>query len=321
MKKISLLNEFIETLNNNTSKRSELVYEICDLLNIEKESAYRRLGGRVQFTVDELGILAKKYGISIDNLLYEGYRSVSFKMSQPLKSSVNHLKDELDGYLQNHENRFLEKTELGAILNSMPLEFYIPYPHLLKFMYFKWGHHFIGTEEYNDYANWHVPKVLSSLNVKLMDVYERYEKVLYIWNVSVIWNLMKELNYFYKMHLLNNDDFNLIKQDLHDIMCKIEKIVSGTGNNELNSGKVFFFISNVDIGICYSYLFSEKDCSCFFKSYFVQSTFINDSVICTEVRNWIYSLMKVSTLISGSGEKERRLFFEEQHKIIDSEII
>jgi len=321
MKKISLLNEFIDTLNNNASKRSELVYEICDLLNIEKESAYRRLGGRVQFTVDELGLLAQKYGISLDSILYNGYRSIPFRMSHPLKSTMDYLVGELETYLRHHKDRFEEKTEFGAILSSMPLEFYIPYQHISKFMYFKWGHIFVGTEEYDDYTNWRIPEALSAINVKLINAYEKYENILYIWNISVIWNLMKEINYFYRMHLLNNDDFKLIKQDLHDIMWNVEKLAGGTGSDEPESDKVFFFISNIDVGICYSYLFSDKDCFCFFNSYFTQSSFINDYMICSEVRNWIYSLRRVSTLISGSGEKERRLFFNEQHRIIDNDII
>lgn len=72
VKRINLHDEFIAALHEKVPKRSELVIRISDLLCIEKESASRRLNGRVSFSIREMGILASELGISIDGLLRKG---------------------------------------------------------------------------------------------------------------------------------------------------------------------------------------------------------------------------------------------------------
>ena len=71
MKKKDLHDIFIEELQNRGIKKADLVYLISDILKLEKESAYRRLAGKVNFSVREMGILAKALNISLDSLLYQ----------------------------------------------------------------------------------------------------------------------------------------------------------------------------------------------------------------------------------------------------------
>lgn len=49
------------------------------------------------------------------------------------------------------------KAESGHLYSTMPIEFFLSYPTLSKFMFFKWGHYFIGTEEFDNFSEWNIP--------------------------------------------------------------------------------------------------------------------------------------------------------------------
>jgi len=43
----------------------------------------------------------------------------------------------------------------------------------------------------------------------------------------------------------------------------------------------------------------------------------DDYKICIKIREWINSMKKLCTLISDSGIRERRMFFNDQHEVVD----
>lgn len=321
MKNEDLHYKFIEALKLKIPSKNKLVSVITDTLNIERESAYRRLNGRVLFTVQEVGILAVKLNISLDSLLYsdKAFTSMPFKIHKPLQArSLNDLADlMLESHLSVISRMCENEAEMGVVFDSLPIELCIPHTNLCRFMYFKWGHYFVGTNEFAKFKNWLLPPRIVQHNSELIEKYKKYKRIFYIWDIPVIWNLAKDIKYFHSIYVLDHEDVGLIKKDLHEMLFRIEEIAKGVRKEPLDEGNIYFYISNVNIGTYYSYHLSEDDFCCFFKSYFIQSIVSDDYSIFTNLKNLINSMKTVSTLISGSGEKERRLFFEEQHRIID----
>ena len=50
-------------------KGQNLANSLADILYMGKEAVYRRLRGEVAFTIDEVALLSKKLGISIDQII------------------------------------------------------------------------------------------------------------------------------------------------------------------------------------------------------------------------------------------------------------
>ena len=71
MTKINLHEEFTKALLKKNARKAELINTISDILRIERESAARRLYGKVLFSAQEIGILAKEFGMSLDALMYK----------------------------------------------------------------------------------------------------------------------------------------------------------------------------------------------------------------------------------------------------------
>ncbi|MCC8145869.1 MAG: hypothetical protein LIO93_05395, partial [Bacteroidales bacterium] len=291
-------------------------------LKIETESASRRLKKKVYFSIGEMGILAQKLGISIDGLLNfsQGYSSTpSYTMHLPKNvESIDVLHKKMKNDLNLLGELGNEPTECGLIFNSLPLEFVIPYNDLLKFVYFKWGYYYIGSEEYNHFSSWRVPAKLLSLNDEVLEVFQQWESIVYIWDISAVWCLVKDITYFYDLQALESNDVASIKRDLHRMLNDMEKVTNGISVNHMDAGKMQIYISTVHLGGQFSYYISKNKWYSSFHTYFIGSNYSDDYDTCIQMRDWLHSMKKVCTLVSDSGAKERRLFFEEQHKIVDS---
>lgn len=320
MHKIDLHERFVESLKGKFNKRSELVNYISETLRIEREPASRRLSGRVSFSVTEIGILAEKLGISLDSLLFktDSRHIIPFHMEYPKgRTSFDNIIEVLESSVLQLQELSKEPADIGTIFDSLPVEFFVPYPDLCKFLYFKWGHFFVGSSEFKDYAKWQIPPKLDSLHKQIIELYDCYRSVIYIWDNPAIWNLANDIRYLMQIDILKADDAQKVKADIHQMLNDLEDIASGGSWNGLTLENSEFYVSSINIGMTLSYIMGDSKSISFFKTYFVHSYASEDRNFCIHARSWINSMKKVSTLISGSGEKERTLFFKEQHKIVD----
>ncbi|MDU1904365.1 MAG: hypothetical protein E6772_06220 [Dysgonomonas sp.] len=322
MKYSSLLNNFIDTLHQRINKRNRLVSFISETLEIERESASRRLSGKVNFSIEEMGILALKLGISLDNLLYrqgEHFHFASFTMYSPMQAqSINTLTLGIEADIELLSIIEDEPTEYGSMFTSLPLEFVIPYKSLLKFIYFKWGYYYLATSDFEDYASWEVRKDLLTHSYKIKKLNNKLNRVIYIWDISVIWSFVKDVIYFSSIGALNKEDIKTIKEKLHEMLYQLKETIKRDDSSLTVSREIEMYISTVHLGADFSYLISENKNYSNFHTYFIGTGYNNDYKTTTQLRDWINSMKKVCSLISGSGARERNLFFEEQHNIVDT---
>ena len=67
--KNGIVNELITAMKERIPKGQNLANSLADILYMGKEAVYRRLRGEVAFTIDEVALLSKKLGISIDQYI------------------------------------------------------------------------------------------------------------------------------------------------------------------------------------------------------------------------------------------------------------
>ena len=322
MQEEDLHKKFLEYLYSNYPRKRELISILADTLKIERESVSRRLNGKVLFTVKEIGKIAEKLEISIDHLLNK-------KVSSPLLFSeltIPYHFDSMDALIKAMEDNTCKLKEIcknpihiGCLFESLPIEFYTSHEHLNKFMYFKWGSYFVKSDPHKEYAKWQIPEQINHYHKELIECWNKHESVLYIWDSPLIWNLSKEISLFYKMRILKKEDVDSIKKDLHLLLDNVEAHTNGLNGNSVLSGKnIDLYISNTNIGASCTYYQSPEATLVQYRTPFLQTTIYKDPDAFRKTYEWINSMKKVSTLISGSGAVERYIFFDEQHKIVDS---
>ena len=320
MEKINLHDKFLESLHEKISNKKQLVDTVSEILRIEKEPVYRRLNGKVLFSVQEMGILAIELGIVIDSLLFpdKGYQWIPFLLESPLgASSIDDFCDLLENKLFYMEKVTQEPSAFGSIFHVLPLELYAQHPYLMKFMFFKWGHYFVGSETFNNFSEWVVTERILEIKEKINQIFKKINTVLYIWDESLIWTLTSEINYLYKIQAISSDDKNLIKNDLKIMLTQLEKHLRGNSFQKNISENLEFYISHINVGTTSLYLASETKQLSFLQTSFSFSQADESYENFVNIQEWVHSFKKIASLISGSGNLERRLFFKKQHRIID----
>jgi hypothetical protein len=185
-------------------------------------------------------------------------------------------------------------------------------------MFFRWGYYFVGSEEFNKFSTWQPPEKLNDLCQKLITTYA-FEKGFYIWDEALVWNLCCEIARFHRLRIISNEEKTEIARALKGLLLQIERTLNGTYVPKLmaNLNEVSFYVSSMQLGFNAVYCFSEKTSYAVFHTNFSFSIIENDPGLFGPMRQWIDSFKNVSTLFSGSGRMERRMFFDIQYKTIE----
>lgn len=317
-----LLDNFISALHEKIVKRSELVRFIAETLNIERRTASRRLNKKVYFSIDEIEILSIKLGISI-NAIMNGRNSFPFTLRPPMSiNSMDVLIEDMKVKLKNLNKLCGECIESGSIFSFPPLEFLIPYTNLLKLAYFKWGYFHIDSGDFSDYASWNIPDELLAISTDIMNAYDRLSKVSYIWDPICIWILVRDINFFLSTNIMDRKNAEILKDNLHAMLNDLEKLAgSGTSCHFNKQKEVEFFVSTIFLGGNFTYYVTDNKEYGAYRTSFINSDSLNDVNQDMYVKAWIDSMKKISTPITRCGIKERKIFFNEQHNIVDTIVL
>ena len=320
MDNVDIHKEFLRTLHERYPKKSDLVNTVSGLLRVEKDVVYRRLSGRVAFSAQEIGRIAQALNISLDALIHTAKDTLRlpFLMEYPLK--VRSM-EELYTIIEESDNKLNSggmPAVTGNIYNTLPMEFFLYFPVLTKYMLFRWGYHFVGSEEFNNFSAWQPPEKINHLRNKIEERYT-FEKCYYIWDEALMWNMCREIANFNRMRIISDKEKTEIAGDLKEFLYQFERMMNGTYLPDLfaNVKETSFYVSSMHLGFNAVYLSSVQKNYAVFHTNFSFSMIEDDPALFDPVRQWIDSFKNVSTQLSDSGRMERRLFFDTQYKVID----
>jgi hypothetical protein len=151
MVEISNLQEtFFKQIKGLLPDHLSLVDEISELLEISPDSAYRRLRGEKQLSLDELIILCSHYKISLDNLFNIRFNRVTFNL-YALDEQTFVMKDYLGHILSDFERAGPEKIrEMVIIFNELHFFQFIQVPEVAHFKMFFWCKSNLNFQGYRD---------------------------------------------------------------------------------------------------------------------------------------------------------------------------
>ncbi len=298
MKKIDINQKFVEELYAHIPDKRRLTSVITETLNLDRQTALRRLNEKILFTAQEMGVLGTKLGISLDRLLYnnEDQNFLPFRVVISQKvTSIDHLLDEIEERLKIHKERMPEPELISTVYETLPLIFFVHYPALCKFMYYKWNYYFVDSTELHSFSSWTMPERLINYLDEIKDIYSRCKHSSHIWNISALWNLAKEITFFFNIRAISQSELEDIKNELYDMMYTLEEAAGGGFSSYFRSDNTDLYISNINTGMYYSYCSSGDQCYCLFRNEFIRSIICEDNPTCIEMANLINSLKMVST--------------------------
>ncbi len=306
----------IETVRKKLPPKASLAKTLMDILFLGKEAVYRRLRGEVPFTLSEASIISRKIGISLDRIV-----GVSFNNTAVFDMNVVHHDNPFDSYYSIIDKyvRIFQllkddpTSEMGTSSNIIPQTLYLKHDILSKFRLFKWMYqnenipctHFDELE---------VPQKLVDKQKEFTNLAQYVRSTDYIWDCMIFQHMVNDIRYFADVRLISNDNKEQIKEDLLKLTGELEELAA-KGKSEFDND-VRIYISNINFEATYSYIETNSLQFSMIRVYAINSITTQDYDAFCSLKEWIQSLKKFSTMISGSGELQRILFFEKQREII-----
>lgn len=299
-------------------KNSEMVNALCEILKIDRGAVYRRLRQEVPFTFNEIAIIAKHLNISMDSLIYENHQSIPFQLRLPDFSSPK----ENDYYVLNAFINYIrslnqtEFSETASVTNVLPHDLFSEFHHLLMFYLFVWNYHYNNSLKIKPFHQISISNEMEkTLNEYMMEM-KKFDKTCFILDSRMFKLFVDRVDYFYSIRLIEKGDVLKVKEDLFSLLDYLEKIaISGQFKETGNS--VSIYISDIDITTSYTYLEGKNIHISMVKAFILSYVSTFDDNTFEKMKKWIQSLIKISTLITLTNEKQRVLYFEKQRKIIN----
>ena len=306
----SIQSSFLEHVKNRLPANVSFVDELAEILNISRDSSYRRIRGETVLSLEEVKKLYDRFGISLDVILSNSSQMVTFHR-RVVDNSNYTLEKWLNSVLKNLD--FLSSFKDHEVIFSakdIPIFHYFRLPQISSFKLFFWMKTLLGYPDYEHqrFSTDAVPKELIALANKVWLKYSSIHTI-EIWNEEAVYDTLKQIEFYHECGLLQKkDDAISLCDQLIQLLDRIkEEALSG---KKSEGGR--FGMYNNEILIADNTVFARMGAK---RGVYVNQNSLNllltfQEPFCEQTELYLQNLMKKSTQISVTGERERNRFFK-----------
>jgi hypothetical protein len=305
---------FIKNIRPNIS----LADELCDLLDISHDSAYRRIRGEKPLSLSELKTVCEKYNIALDQVLQLNNDTVVFKSNDILKEYTD-LKTYLEDLLK-HVRYFnvFEQREMLLLAKDFALFQFFLVPEIAAFKCFFWMRHILVDERLAktkfSVRSFPFPEILE-LTKQLTKEYTQIDSV-ELWNEETVRSTLRQIKYYKDSGLFETkEDADIIYNAFNELLGHIQHMAErGTksmrGESDLvKKGSFQLFVNELILGNNTYILKLNGQMHTYINYAVLKYISTQDPRFCDNIHRSFQNLVSRSTLISKVGEKDRHHFF------------
>lgn len=294
---------------------------LIDILHLSKESAYRRLRNEVKFTLDEAAKLSLALNFSLDFIIGNTTLEKSvFNLNQLTVEPGDYysiVSKKLSDYIEFVKEMQKDPSAKAMFaLNALPYTFYFDYENLSRFKYYKWLYQSAASIGDMTYEDVKLPDGLFEKQQEYVVESKRIKQSVYILDRNVFTSVKYDIEYFYNLGLISDEDVKTLKDELIEMLGRIEATAK---NGKFETGHdVAIYISSVDIEASYTHYEHSTDRYSHLRVYGISGVDTHSLTTSKKHKAWIESHKRYSTVISKSGEMQRFQYFNAQRKAIRS---
>ena len=325
MNAAELQTAFLKQIKNQLPSHLALVDAIAEQLNLSNDSAYRRIRGEKHLTFDEIQILAAYFKISLDSFLHLQNDALIF-----WGKNINREQFDFENYLQGIVNQLgffmpAKEKQMYSLNKDIPIFHHFMFPELAAFKCYFWSRYDLDYPKFNkgqflidDFID-----IFNKTGRKISDLYLQIPSV-EIWNMDCINTTIRQIDYYRETRIFKSQEdiktvYNCLEKLVDHIELQVEcgyKFPYQKPQQE-NKVKYGFYINDFFLGDNTTLVEIDGQ-----KLVFISHNVINYMMTKnTEFIDYTFEtlriLLKKSTLISETSEKDRQLFFERLRERID----
>jgi len=296
---------------------ASLVDMVAETLHVSSDSAYRRIRGETPLVLDEARILCQHYKISLDQLLNVKEGSTLFQNVRIDLKSYSYEKWLTDLIkLVKYTNSFIHK-EIIYLTKDMPIFHNFYYQPLIAFRYFFWMKTIIQHPDFRnrEFTLDCISSEIEALSRELAIAYNAAPSS-EIWNTESINSAILQIE-FYKDsgYFSSAGDIKLVYEALEETFVHLKheveygcKFMPGE-NPESKKTNFNFFYNRVILGDNTIMVVTDRMKTVFINYDVLNYMYTRDETFTDPCYIDMQNMLKKSTLISQTGEKQRNIFF------------
>ncbi|PBQ32297.1 hypothetical protein CNR22_11115 [Sphingobacteriaceae bacterium] len=294
--------------------------EMADVLEVSIDSAYRRIRGETELTIDEIYKITKKYAISMDEVFSNRGDTVTFAYTK-LTDSAKNFKDYLTR-LYTHLNTInkFENKKIYYVAEEIPMFYSFFSRKLSDFKLFYWQRSVLNIPEYQQtkFAYGIVPEELVTI---AHNSYQEYLTIpsTEVWTDETVYTGLRQIRFYLDSGILTKEIALELFQEYRSMIEMVHKNAENGRKNISDKTETYMlYNSEVVLGTNCIYAIMGEARYSYISFNSINSLTTNNPEFCEETEHWMRNLEKKSTLISGVGEKQRYQFFSQMYKQIDA---
>lgn len=307
----------LEELKKKHYKPREVVHFLMEALSLKREAAYRRLRNEVPFTLQEAAIVAKKYAISLDDLIGTNLeRSKTLRLKLPDFIHVDErAQHQFTDFIDFFESMSLmEETKTGVVTNALPQEIFSKYEAITKLNVFRWQYYY-SYQKRVSYRDLTVsPLALDCLRKQYLYA-KNIKETIYVFDRRILFRLVREIEYFRTIGMIDEKSVQEIRVELFELIDYLERLTE-TGLFPETGQSVQIYLTEIEVPFSCAYIKANDIEYTLMKTFILTSVTSFDRELYTKIKDWVFSSMRTSTLITQSSEIERVNFFARQREIV-----
>jgi len=310
---------FLDAICKKYPKKNQLTQELMDVLFIEREAVYRRLRKEVAFSFQEIVKIASEWKISIDEIIGVSAGQIPFLMRQinyldPSKDEINFLQQIIQSYKDYTDD---DESELMTICNKLPRQLLAGYERLNKFYMFKRVYQYGHEKDSVQFSQAVISKESSRLTADYYQAIKNFKNTNFIFDRMLFDFLVCDIQYFYSIRIINDEEKALIKKDLSALLDYLQE-VANYGYYPETGKKVNIYISQLNIDTNYSYVYAPRRNVCFIHVFEKYEIFTYNKEMVENFMIWMQLKKRSSNQISEVDERNRIEYFTRQRRLLSN---
>jgi hypothetical protein len=294
-----------------------LVDELASILDVSTDSAYRRIRGEKQLSLEETCKICTHYNLSLDNLLNLKSDGFLFK-----GNFVNPHVFKYDEYLSNvmqqvkYMNGFKQKS-MTYLAKDIPLFHHFHFREIAAFKYYFWmknilQHPDFATKKFrlDDY-----PDEYWAVSQKTLNYYNQLDSE-ELWNIESINSTLRQIDYYYESNIFSDAEETYVLYDAAEKLIShleyqategykysVDDLRNPLGKYQMYFNEILILEGNILVTL-------DGTKTAFIIHNVLNFLLTNDVRFCDNMSEHIQNLKRKSTLISTVSERERSRFFK-----------
>lgn len=308
--------QIFDKILTNYIDSTKAVEAISEVLYLDKSNVYRRISGEVSLRLDEIELLAKKFNLYLDELIYKDSEYILGLVIGSQKNSNNNFQAYILSQLKRNDG--IPDVKMYHASPDWFMTFYLRYIDLYLFKVSQWKRLIWNPSQHTMYNREAHTKEEKAYLSKLNYYFQRKPTVFFVCkNTADLF--LEQLKYAYEMNQISKEDTSYLLEQYEQLINEFEQCAV-IGKMSLNQhGKPFevFLVPTPILGGIT--LFSSQSLSyvtvTFNAPNFIES---EDEKMVNYIEQYFKQLKNRSTKISQTGETIRRkLFIHYRNRVME----